>query len=177
MYNRANLAFVDVMITRSEEFVDGFRVGENHEGEAPREPGVLIHLDRYALDLAVLSKVLTQLFVGGITRQSADEEFPLIVLAGYSSGGLPLGGLLVLLLLLLLSVHVLALGLLIRIIVDRRHRRSYFARPLAVEQQRAHTHSLSARHSGSLRPPPTPPRVALSSLVRKATPTATTDKI
>lgn len=122
-----DLAFVDVMLAGCEEFVDGFGVGEDHEGEAAGDAGVGVHLDRDALDLAKFAEMVTQIILSCVSGEAADEKFALVVPAGDAGGGLrlllllALLLLLVLILLLLLARRLIAVLRLVLITVDRRH--------------------------------------------------------
>lgn len=100
----AYLTLVNIMLAGREQFINGLGVREHHKGEATRDTSVGIDLDGDAFDLAEFAEVFVQLFVGGTTRQSANEELALVVLSGNTGCRL----LLLLLLILILPLILLA---------------------------------------------------------------------
>lgn len=118
------------MVSGREQFVDGLGILKDHEGEPPRHASIGVHLDGDALDLAEFAKVLFELGLGGIARETAHEELPLIVLTRDTSSGLLL--FLASLLLLLtggVAAHFcvfLTLGLIVLI------RHAYFVCPVQI---------------------------------------------
>lgn len=101
----AYLTLVNIMLAGRKQFINGLGICEHHKGEAARDTSVGVDLDGNAFDLAKFAEVFMQLFVGGATGQSANEEFALVVLARYTGCRL----LLLAMLLLILTLPLILL--------------------------------------------------------------------
>lgn len=113
----AYLTLVNIMLAGREQFINGLGIRKHHKGEAARDTSVGVDLDGNAFDLAKFAEVIMQLFVGGATRQSANEELALVVLARYTGCRLLLLAMLLLLLILALPL-ILLTRIFLNVLVD-----------------------------------------------------------
>ena len=76
---RIDLTLIDEMGGNMKNFLDGFFLIEENEGEASRSSSRHIVFNRHIFDRSELREIFLQIFFADLRRQLSDEQFPFVV--------------------------------------------------------------------------------------------------